>query len=69
MSTKTGFAPARTIELAEAIIVQSGTITSSPGPIPSAFKAMNKLTVPLATTETCLLPVNSARRLSNSRVR
>ncbi|MNV98318.1 hypothetical protein D3C71_1935600 [compost metagenome] len=47
-SAKTGFAPAVTIELAEAKKVREVTITSSPSPMPNAFNATSKATVPLA---------------------
>ena len=47
-SAKIGLAPAVTIELADAKKVREVTITSSPAPIPSAFNARSKATVPLA---------------------
>ena len=57
MSTKRGVAPVRSTALAEAIIVRSGTMTSSPTPTPSAASAANRLTVPFMTTETCRAPM------------
>jgi len=39
-STNTGVAPAVTIDCAGEIIVNVGSITSSPGPIPSALRSI-----------------------------
>ena len=45
-SAKIGFAPAVTIELAEAKKVREVTMTSSPIPISKAFQATSNATVP-----------------------
>src|SRR5690606_40547600 len=45
-SAKIGFAPAVTIELADARKVREVTITSSPAPIPNALSATSSATVP-----------------------
>ena len=66
ISQNTGVAPLNITELAEAINVISGTITSSPGPISRAFKAQNNAAVPLVIAIACLDPVRSFVISSNS---
>ena len=53
-STKTGVAPTYLIGLTVATKVITGTITSSPGPIPSSYNARCNAAVPLCV-ETALL--------------
>src|SRR3546814_18135379 len=48
-SAKTGVAPAATTQLADAKKLRAGTITSSPGPTPSARSAHSRPSVPLAS--------------------
>ncbi len=48
MSTKTGVAPKRVMQLTEAKNVKLGTITSSPGPMFSAIIASSNASLPLA---------------------
>ena len=48
MSAKTGMAPTWSTEVAVDMNVIDGTITSSPGPMPSASSMAASATVPLA---------------------
>ena len=66
-SAKTGLAPAVTIELADARNVREVTITSSPVPMPRAFKAKSSATVPFATATAYWVCENAANSFSNSR--
>src|SRR3546814_3419922 len=55
-SAKTGVAPAATTQLADAKKLRAGTITSSPGPTPSARSASSRASVPLASDMACGMP-------------
>jgi hypothetical protein len=55
-STMTGSAPATIGAQAVAANVSAGTMTSSPHPIPRAFKATSIVTVPLAMRTPCFAP-------------
>src|SRR5439155_12801249 len=55
-STMTGMAPANRTALAVATKVESGTITSSPGPIFSATITTSNAAVPLVTAIPCFAP-------------
>ena len=68
-SANTGTAPAVTIEDAEARKVRGVVMTSSPGPMPSAFSATSRATVPLASATAWVVPAHSAKRFSNVRPR
>ena len=57
MSTNTGFAPSSTMVSAVAAKVKGVVMTSSPGPMPSAIRAIKSASVPLATVMQCLAPV------------
>ena len=59
-SATTGIAPRIKTQLADAMKVRLGTITSSPGPMPSTCKASSNATVPLPSATACLQPVNAA---------
>ena len=64
-STKTGVAPTYLIGFTVATKVITGTITSSPGPIPSSYSARCNAAVPLCV-ETALLAFRySANLFSN----
>ena len=65
-STSTGVAPARATASAVAMKVLAGTITSSPGPMPSARSASSNASVPLATPTQCGAPEKAAKAFSNS---
>src|SRR5258708_5957630 len=67
-SAKAGTAPARETAFAVAINVKSGTITSSPGPIPSPCNAIASAIVALFTTSAWGTPKYFARSASNSLV-
>src|SRR2546430_5527750 len=69
LSTKTGFAPNRTTEAAQEMIVNDGSMTSSPGPIPTAATAACKAAEPLQTAMPCLRPTRLANSSSNLRVK
>ena len=56
-STNTGFAPSSTIISAVATKVKGVVITSSPGRMSSAIRAMSSASVPEATVMQCLDPV------------
>ena len=58
-STNTGVAPTITTEVAEAMKVLSGTITSSPGPISSAIRPSARASVPLGANTPYSTPINS----------
>ena len=64
-SIRTGFAPVNIIAFKVAPNVMSGTITSSPTPIPKLTKAKCKATVPLLTASAYLLPVKCFTSFSN----
>src|SRR3546814_6712476 len=51
-SAKTGVAPAATTQLADAKKLRAGTITSSPGPTPSARSANSRASVPRSEEHT-----------------
>ena len=67
-STNTGFAPVRMTADAVAKNVKSGTITSSPGPIPKTLSAAKMASVPLGIMMTCRAPVNLASDASRALV-
>ena len=67
-SANTGLAPTVTIADAEAMNVRGVTTTSSPGPMPSPFRASSSATVPLASATACAHPVHAANSSSNRRV-
>src|SRR5579862_2539770 len=56
-STKTGVAPARTMELAEAKKLNGVVITESPGFTPAATSASQRASVPEAQPTACVAPV------------
>ena len=66
MSTKTGLAPACRIAFAEAMNVNDGQITSSPGPTPAATSARCSAVVQFETTIAWRAPVYAASASSNS---
>ena len=55
-SANTGVQPRTTAQLAEAMNERGLTITSSPGPTPSAIRASSRATVPLARAIACFTP-------------
>ncbi|MPN47156.1 hypothetical protein SDC9_194756 [bioreactor metagenome] len=65
ISAKTGVAPKTDVVSADAKKVYGVVITSSPGPTPNAFSISIIASVPLATPNACLTPVNSAASFSN----
>ena len=65
MSANTGFAPSRHTALAVAKNVKLGTITSSPGPTPSAISASSSASLPDAQPTACSVPQYSAIAASN----
>src|SRR5581483_2055018 len=65
MSTNTGFAPTYRTAFAVATYVSDGTMTSSPGPAPSASKARWSAAVPLETESALRTPQSSANVDSN----
>ena len=65
MSANTGFAPSRHTALAVAKNVKLGTITSSPGPMPSAISASSSASLPDAQPTACSAPQYSAIAASN----
>src|SRR6266850_4136724 len=69
MSTSTGFAPQWITAAAVATNVIDGQRTSSPGPMPSAFRARNSAAVPLQTATASAVPQRIANALSNACVR
>ena len=56
MSTRTGVAPTRRIALTVALKLNETVITSSPGPIPSAWRIASRATVPLVMRIACRTP-------------
>src|SRR5664280_1948552 len=66
MSTKTGEAPVKRVELTVAWKVCETVITSSPGPSPRPAKMDMRATVPFETAIACLAPQNAAQRSSSS---
>ncbi len=62
MSTNTGSAPARETAVAVEMNEMAGTITSSPGPIPSTARAVSSVTVPF----TALIPCAQCWKAANS---
>ena len=66
MSTKTGFAPSRTIAAAVAKKVNGEVRTSSPGPTPSACMAQISASVPDDTAAACGAPMTAAISFSNA---
>ncbi len=56
MSTKTGVAPARRMTLTVALKLNETVMTSSPGPIPSAWRTASWATVPLLIRTACRTP-------------
>ena len=60
MSTKTGFAPAKTAASAVAVKVKLGKMTSSFGANCAVMMAMCKAAVPLFTAMACLAPTKAA---------
>src|SRR5258708_3780183 len=69
ISHSTGVAPAIITALAVATNVRFGTITSSPGPMPNAFRHTNRAMLPLHIVMACLHFARRAVMLSNSRVK
>src|SRR2546426_12015367 len=69
MSTRPGFAPQWRTAAAVATKVIEGHSTSSPGPIPSAFKARNRAAVPFETAMASDVPLRSAKAFSKASVR
>ena len=65
ISANTGFAPSRHTALAVAKNVKLGTITSSPGPTPSANSASKIASLPEAQPTACSAPQYSAIAASN----
>ena len=65
-SARIGFAPACIMPIAEAIKVLVGTMTSSPGSIPQAFKPREIASVPEATPMAYFTPEARAKAVSNS---
>ena len=65
MSTNTGFAPAVTIAPIVAINVNGVVITSSFFPMPRAFNAKKRASVPLPTLIANFAPVLFAKFFSN----
>src|SRR3989338_9640326 len=55
-STSTGAPPQKRTQLAEAVKVRVGTMTSSPGPMPAAKQAAWRAAVPLETAVAYLAP-------------
>lgn len=68
MSTKCGVAPTARMACTVAQNVMDGTITSRPGPIPAASRAVWRAAVPEATATASGTPRKSAIRRSNSSV-
>ena len=66
-SANTGFAPAVTMQDAEAKKVREVTITSSPWPMPIALRATSKANVPLERATAYCVPAKAANSFSNSR--
>src|SRR5215472_1710488 len=66
MSAKTGVAPQRVIELADAKNVKGGVITRSPGRTPAAESASHKASVPEEQPTQSLAPKYSADSRSNA---
>ncbi|MFT3917330.1 MAG: hypothetical protein QM704_25560 [Anaeromyxobacteraceae bacterium] len=64
-SASTGVAPVRSTACAVAAKVRSGTITSSPGPSPSAWSARWRATVPFETVIAWRTPTQAAKAASN----
>ena len=65
ISASTGVAPTRTIAVKQEIQLHAGTITSSPGPTPSAASAHSSAAVPLVTASAYLKPYISANSRSS----
>lgn len=68
-SAKTGLAPARTTQLAEAMNDRGVTITSSPAETPAASSARSSATVPFARETAKFPPKADANSASNCRHR
>ena len=66
-SANTGVAPAVTMALTDAKKVRGVTITSSPAPMPSTFKAKSSASVPLDSATACGTSHQAANSFSNSR--
>ena len=65
-SAKTGFAPTIATQLAVAPNEMAGTMTSSPGPIPSTCMMPWSAAVPLLTATASRVPVRAATAASSS---
>src|SRR5262245_21036760 len=65
ISANTGLAPSRQTALAVAKNVKLGTITSSPGPMPSAISESKIASLPDAHPTACITPQYSAMAASN----
>lgn len=65
-SQKTGTAPMVTTGSTVAKKLSEGTTTSSPGPTPSARKAIARASVPLPTPTQCSAPIQAANSDSNA---
>src|SRR5207302_7365830 len=64
-----GSAPQWMTAAAVATKVMEGTRTSSPGPMPIAFRARKSAAVPFETATASFVPVRSAQAFSNASVR
>ena len=64
MSANTTLAPDNVMASEVAIKVFAGTITSSPGPTPKTFRAINKASVPFPTPTQCLTLQKEAKAFS-----
>src|SRR3984893_2604362 len=67
LSTTTGAAPARRMAEAHEMIVNVGSMTSSPAPRPSAATAAARAAEPLQTAMPCLRPTRAANSCSKRR--
>src|ERR1700730_4993668 len=67
LSTTTGAAPARRMAEGHEMIVNVGSMTSSPAPRPSAATAASRAAEPLQTATPCLRPTRAANSCSNPR--
>src|SRR6266576_2502176 len=68
-SQNTGVAPVWQIVFAAATKFRDGTMTSSPGPQPTADNARSSAAVPFATANACLTPQNAAKSRSSCATR
>ncbi len=66
MSTKTGVPRSYKMQLAEAMKLKDGVMTSSPSPMPAAIIVKCRPLVPELTATANLVPIYLAKRSSNS---